>query len=120
MAKEAYFKSAGWDWKEPEWRDTEYEQPKQIRNPDTADLCEDPADWEGEHTPEAMLAAAIVMQAVIDWRDAKERLTVQPFHEESQMTVEETEAFFLSDWFEKLTAFRGEKLLKKLKEERNV
>ena len=121
MGKDADLQNTGWDWMLPkilpDWEALEWGQPKQTVTPDTADLCEDPFDWEGEHSPEAKLAAAIVMQAVIDWREAKERLRIQPFDEDSRLIVEETEAFFLSDWFEKLTTFRGEKLLNQLKEE---
>jgi hypothetical protein len=88
MGKDANLQSTGWDWILPDWEAVEWGQPK--------------------HT---------VMQAVIDWREAKERLRIQPFDEDSRLIVEETESFFLSDWFEKLTTFHGEKLLNQLKEE---
>ena len=109
--------SDGWNWQQPAWNEWEEFLPQRTMHRDTAELCEDPFDWEGEFSPMARLSAAIVMQAVLDWQEAKERLQVQPFHEESRLTVEETEAFFLSDWFEKLTMSHGDDLLKKMKEE---
>lgn len=49
-----------------------------------------------------VLAAAIVHQAVKDWRDAKEMLIKAPEYEDALETVRETERFFRSDWYQTL------------------
>lgn len=50
----------------------------------------------------ALLATAIVNRAVGDWKDAKAMLEKVPTDEKSLATVEETEAFFRSTWYQDL------------------
>lgn len=63
------------------------------------------------------LANAIIMQAVKDWRGAVSKLRKNPNNRDAQGTRNETERFFLSGWFGKLTKLDGEVLLQKLEEE---
>lgn len=53
----------------------------------------------------AMLAAAVVRQAVKDWKDAKELLERIPSDLDAQETVLEVELFFRSGWFGFLREF---------------
>ena len=55
-----------------------------------------------------LLADAIVIQAVKDYRGAK-----------SQAVRNEVEDFFLSDWFFCLTNANGHRLIRKLEQEQN-
>lgn len=63
------------------------------------------------------LANAIIMQAVKDWRGAVSKLRKNPNNRDAQGIRKETEWFFLSGWFGKLTKLDGEVLLQKLEEE---
>lgn len=62
------------------------------------------------------LANAIILQAVTDWR----RAVHHPRSKDARQIREETEAFFLSGWFEMLTNVDGKWLLEKLKKEARV
>ena len=62
-------------------------------------------------------ANAVIIQAAEDWRDAKRRLKRYPHSVRARETVEETEEFFLSPWFNCLTRASGEMILARLKEE---
>lgn len=68
-------------------------------------------------TPYENLANAIILRAVEDWRDADRRLRRKPQNRESRALKEETEEFFLSDWFSVLSKLDGETLLRRLQEE---
>ena len=63
------------------------------------------------------LANAIIIQAAEDWRDAKHFLKIHPTSVCARETIEETEAFFLSPWFNCLTRLSGKMILTRLKEE---
>lgn len=82
------------------------------------------------------LANAVIMQTVIDYRSAHKRLkkylrkmetskTLSRMQEcalymkikAARKTIRECERFFVSSWFNMLTALDGEVLLKKLKED---
>lgn len=54
------------------------------------------------------LANAIILKAVSDYRSSG-----------SQRTQNEIKRFFRSEWFEALTDLDGEKIIKKLEQERN-
>ena len=68
-------------------------------------------------TPYENLANAIILRAVEDWRDADRRLRRKPQNREVRALKEETEEFFLSDWFSALSKLDGETLLRRLQEE---
>ena len=57
--------------------------------------------------PEQMLANAIILQAVNDYRARSDK-----------RTIGEIERFFRSEWFAMLTKLDGEALLEKLREEK--
>lgn len=61
------------------------------------------------------LANAIIVQAVKDYRKAKEILKRYPKHEGAKKVVAEVEEFILSEWYTRLTKFDGARLLKMLK-----
>ena len=67
--------------------------------------------------PYENLANAIILLAVKDWRGAMSSLMKNPHNVEAMRIRGETERFFLSDWFGKLTELDGEELLRKLREE---
>ena len=60
------------------------------------------------------LARAVCMQAVRDWKLAKERLRRNPENRGAQRLLEDTERFFLSDWFRILAGMDGEWILSRL------
>ena len=68
----------------------------------------------GMQEPEEILARAIVLQAVNDWRKAANALRVIPDHPEALALRKETERFFRSRWFHTLTDLDGEELLARL------
>ena len=70
--------------------------------------------------PYEKLASAIILLAVKDWRKAMSRLRKNPHNMDAQSVRGETERFFLSRWFGKLTELDGEVLLQKLKEEEDT
>ncbi len=53
----------------------------------------------------SLIAAAIVHQAIKDWRNAKETLQKVPGYVDALETVRETERFFRSDWYQTLREF---------------
>lgn len=57
--------------------------------------------------PEQLLANAIILQAVNDYRARSDK-----------RTIDEIERFFRSEWFAMLTKLDGEALLEKLREEK--
>ena len=63
------------------------------------------------------LANAIIIQAAEDFRASKRTLREDPNDEEAKKTVAETEAFFLSDYYSRLTAYSGRALLNRLRKE---
>ncbi len=63
------------------------------------------------------LANAVILQAVADWRNGQRRLHRNPHNPAARDRVRETEAFFLSPWFCRLTRVSGKKILEKLKKE---
>ena len=67
--------------------------------------------------PEELLANAIILQAVDDWREAMKRLWKNPDNKSAQSDRDECERFFLSEWFMVLTKVDGEAMLSRLKAE---
>ncbi len=63
------------------------------------------------------LANAVILQAVEDWRTAQRRLRRYPNSMPAQEVIRETEEFFLSPCFGRLTRVSGKELLSRLKEE---
>lgn len=63
------------------------------------------------------LANAIVLEAVKEYREAKEILRNRNTNKEAKLAVEDCEEFFRSGWFAILTSVDGEGLLMKLQEE---
>ena len=63
------------------------------------------------------LANAIVLQAVKDYRQARQKIKKRPRNEDVKAMLRDCENFFLSEWFSYLTSIDGEVLLKKLQEE---
>lgn len=70
--------------------------------------------------PYEKLANAIILQAVRDWRVAVRRLKRHPYDRDAKAMREDTEKFFLSQWFTGLTSIDGKGLLNKLKEEADL
>ena len=62
----------------------------------------------------ANLAMAICMQGVRDWKRATDRVRKHPENQSARATVEETEAFFCSEWFHMLSGVDGEWLLQEM------
>ena len=73
-------------------------------------------DWNGEKRSWCKLANAVIIQAALDWQEARQKLKRSPHDHESKVMMEETEAFFRSEYYELLTGVSGEKLLRKLRE----
>ncbi len=70
--------------------------------------------------PFKSLANGIVKQAVKDWRSARKCLLNNPKKKkknDAMKTIEDTESFFLSEWFDLLTDVDGEALLSLLRKE---
>jgi len=63
------------------------------------------------------LAQAIILQAVADDQEAREKLRRRPDRKDAQEVLAECERFFTSIWFAHLNNADGEKLLHKLKED---
>ena len=74
-------------------------------------------EWNGEKRCWKKLANAIVLQAAIDWREAKAALRRKSTDREAREMVKETEAFFLSDYCMLLTKLDGSEILERLKKE---
>lgn len=69
----------------------------------------------------AQLAAAIVNRAVQDWKDAKAMLVKVPDSKVALKTVEETEKFFGSKWYQLLrdiTPEIPENMMRRLKDDK--
>jgi hypothetical protein len=64
-----------------------------------------------------MLANAIILRAVRDYRDSLKKLKKYPKNKSALYTKREVERFFHSDWYALLTAVDPEVLLAKLKRE---
>ena len=63
------------------------------------------------------LAQAVILQAVADYREARETLRSRPGRKEAQELLRECESFFTSLWFAHLNNADGKKLLRRLREE---
>ena len=63
------------------------------------------------------LANAIVLQAVKDYRKAKQTLSRFPDNADAISVIAEVERFFKSDWFGEISDANGEWILKRLREE---
>lgn len=63
------------------------------------------------------LASAIVMQAVLDWREAMRTLRRRPVYPEATRLMNDCERFLCSEWCEGLSGLNGSLLLKKLRED---
>ncbi len=68
-------------------------------------------------SPYECLANAIILQAVKDYRGAKNKLKHNPKNKDAELMIEDREKFFRSEWFEALSSIDGEMLLVKLNEE---
>ena len=87
-------------------------QMEETEDPFAADL-----DWNGERNCWRKLANAVIIQAVLDWREAAEKLALDPFDAEALEMKEDAETFFLSEDFALFTKMSGEELLRRLEEE---
>lgn len=67
--------------------------------------------------PYEILANAIVLQAVKDYRDSLKRLKKKPSNQSAMSDAMECERFFRSAWYKTLTSVGGEYLIQKLREE---
>ena len=63
------------------------------------------------------LAAAIIEQALLDYRRAKKNIQKKFDVEFSRQTIKEIENFLKSSWFDVLCDLDGKKLLEKMKGE---
>ena len=94
-------------------------KPERHRKPDIPDCY--PVDWKGVSEDENFaweeLANAVIFQAAQDWREARNRLAEDPADIEAQKMRSETEKFFRSALYRKLTKVDGEYLLERLKKE---
>ena len=66
------------------------------------------------------LANAIAIQAVKDWRNSVKKLRRRSRNIEAGRLKSDCERFFLSGWFEELTAVDGSVILCKLKSEEGI
>jgi len=62
------------------------------------------------------LAQVVILQAVLDYRQAREALRRRPDRKEAQELLRECERFFTSLWFAHLTEADGKELLRRLRE----
>lgn len=70
--------------------------------------------------PYKRLANAVVLQAVMDWRNAVKRLKRRKRNSEAKRMKEDAEEFFLSERFLCYTSLDGKMLLQKLREEAKI
>lgn len=70
--------------------------------------------------PYKRLANAVVLQAVMDWRNAVKRLKRRKRNSEAKRMKEDAEEFFLSERFLCYTSLDGKTLLQKLREEAKI
>ena len=66
---------------------------------------------------EQILAQAIIMQAVRDWRAAKYKLYINPENRFAASDLRECERFFESVWFQRLSTVDGRWILRKMQTE---
>lgn len=66
---------------------------------------------------EQILAQAIIMQAVRDWRAAKYKLYINPDNRFAASDIYACERFFRSAWFQRLTTADGEWILRCMQDE---
>lgn len=62
------------------------------------------------------LAHAIIMQAVVDYKKALNKLQRRKRDKEARGTKQECERFFRSRWFSQLSSVDGEYLIRKIRE----
>jgi len=67
--------------------------------------------------PYELLANAIVLLAVDDYRRALKKLKSNPQYSPALYTIREVERFFRSRWYAELTSVNPEKLILELKKE---
>lgn len=67
--------------------------------------------------PYMNLAHGIILQAVKDYRTARNKLKQNPRYEPAKAMIWECERFFRSDWFTVLTDLDGEELIHRLSKE---
>ena len=65
-----------------------------------------------------LLAHAIILKAVDDWRSARKILIREPYNIFAKAEIDKCERFFLSDWFIVLSNVDGKRMLEKLKNEK--
>ena len=71
-----------------------------------------------ELNPYQELANAIIIMAVKDYRHALRIQRRNPDSKAAQIKIDEIERFFRSEWYQILTGFDGEMLMRRLREER--
>ena len=81
-------------------------------------LSKEDFHWDDEKAVWRRLANAIIIQAKEDWTEASLRLDQDPTDEEAAALKEDTESFFLSDYYLLLTGYDGKTLLHRLQRER--
>ena len=74
----------------------------------TKNLAEDPYE---------LLANAIILQAVTDYRAALKQIKRNPKNRETIDEAMRVESFFRSGWYSQLTAVDGEYLIRRLQDE---
>ncbi len=67
--------------------------------------------------PYEKLAAAIILKAVKDYRDALKKHRKRPKYQPAIEMIAEVERFFRSEWYRELTSVDGDMLIRKLKSE---
>lgn len=92
--------------------------PALMRKAETGSVSRMPSPRETLPEPEEILARAVIMQAVEDWRSAMDTLDLFPENREAGRLRRETEAFFRSRWFRMLVDLDGPALLARLRASR--
>jgi hypothetical protein len=64
-----------------------------------------------------LLADAIILMAVKDYRSALKKLMKRPNYEPAKQMKTEVERFFRSEWYRELTSVDGDILIRKLQAE---
>ena len=85
-------------------------QPEDLGSP----VCSQHSETFSDGGAYANLAMAICMQGVRDWKRATDRARKHPENQSARAMVEETEAFFRSEWFHMLSGVDGEELLQEM------
>ena len=70
--------------------------------------------------PMEVLANAIILQSVKDYREAIKKLKRNSKNQDAKHTIIEVERFFHSAWYRELTSVDGDFLMKKLRMEVNA